>query len=140
MSFLDKFRRPDHTISDMYGGDLAKILIGRRIVNISTDEKLLELDDGTVLHFENTSDCCAWFSAQLRDGNLTTNGITAVRTTDHTKVEGYFDSFANPVCNYTLHILAEDHNIVDLDIEGDPTSGYYCQSINLEIWNAQKAK
>lgn len=62
MSFLDKFRRPDRTISDMYREDLAKILIGRRVVNISTDEKLLELDDGTVMHFEDTSDCCAWFS------------------------------------------------------------------------------
>ncbi|MCT1835461.1 hypothetical protein M3D63_11915 [Kocuria palustris] len=61
-----------------------------------------------------------------------------MRTTDHLadKDRSSYESESD----YTIHILAEDHRIADLDIKGDCTSGYYCHSINLQIWNAQKAK
>lgn len=116
---------PD-TIYDMTAQDLEKVLIGRTVTNIDEDEKTLTLDDGRVLEFRNTWDCCAWFEAELSAGNLTDNAITALKVTDRQEEE-YGDE------DYTIHILAANKKIADLDISGNPTSGYYCHSINLDI-------
>lgn len=113
-------------IWDMGQSDLEKRLIGKRVVEINENNSEMTLDDGTVLVFQDESDCCAWFEAELKAGNLTDNAVTAVRVTDRQENE-YGDE------DYTLHILAADETIADLNITGNPTSGYYCHSITLEI-------
>ena len=35
--------------------------------------------------------------------------------------------------SWSIHILAANKHIADVNITGDATSGYYCHSINLEI-------
>lgn len=119
------------TIMDMSAGDLKKELIGKTVVEIDESENTLTLNDGRKLAFRSTSDCCAWFNANLRSGNLTDNAITAIKVTDRQKEE-YADE------DYTIHILAANNKIADLDINGNPTSGYYCHSINLEIFVPSK--
>ena len=117
---------PD-TVYDMTPEDLERELIGKSIVEIDESGNNLMLNDGTILEFRDTADCCAWFDANLRAGNLTDNAITAIKVTDR---PGEY------VCeDYTIHIFAANKKIADLDINGNPTSGYYCHSINLAIYN-----
>ena len=115
-------------IRDMHWEDLSRALVGKVITDIDPSTNTLTLSDGTALTFEDTSGCCAWFAAELKAGNLTENAVTAIRYTDNAPEAGAYDDE-----NYTLHILAVDHNIADLTITGNPTSGYYCHSINLTI-------
>lgn len=121
---------PDQ-IFDMRVPDLKREIIGKTIIEIDEQENKLTLNDGTILHFKDTSDCCAWFNANLTNGNLTDNAITALRVTSRQEEE-YDDE------DYTIHILAANKNIVDLDITGNPTSGYYCHSINLDIYTPKE--
>ena len=116
---------PD-TIWDMTPQDLERVLIGRTVTSIDERNNTLTLDDGRLLEFKDTNDCCAWFNANLTAGNLTDNAITAIKVTDRQEEE-YGDE------DYTIHILAANKKIADLDINGNPTSGYYCHSINLNI-------
>lgn len=116
---------PD-TIWDMTPQDLERVLIGRTVTSIDERNNTLTLDDGRLLAFEDTNDCCAWFNANLTAGNLTDNAITAIKVTDRHEEE-YGDE------DYTIHILAANKKIADLDINGNPSSGYYCHSINLNI-------
>lgn len=116
---------PD-TIRDMTAQDLERELIGRAVTAIDERNNKLTLDDGRVLEFKDTFDCCAWFNANLTAGNLTDNAITAIKVTDRQEEE-YGDE------DYTIHIFAANKKIADLDINGNPTSGYYCHSIDLDI-------
>lgn len=109
---------------DMDADDLESEIIGKKVVKVDTQDCTITLEDGTLLAFEDASGCCAWFSAELTEGNLTENMVTSVRQVNW--YSGAEDSWA-------LHILAEDHRICDVMIEGDPTSGYYCQSITLNV-------
>lgn len=121
---------PD-TVFDMTAADLERQLIGRTITVIDETENTLTLDDGRKLAFKDTHDCCAWFNANLKAGNLTDNAITAIKVTDRPQEE-YGDE------DYTLHIFAANKKIADLDINGNPTSGYYCHSINLDIYTPKE--
>ena len=123
---------PD-TIYDMTFDDLKKELIGKTVVAIDEGDNALTLDDGRVLKFRDTAECCAWFNGELRAGNLTDNAVTALKVTDRQK-EAYDDE------DYTIHILAANKKIADLDIYGNPTSGYYCHSINLDIYIPKEVK
>lgn len=115
-------------IYDMNEHDLIQELIGKVVTGINPDESTLALSDGTVLTFEDTQECCAWFCAELEAGNLTENAVTAIRYADNApNADAYGDE------NYTLHILAVDHSIADLTITGNPGTGYYCRSIDLKI-------
>lgn len=113
------------TIWDMTPEDLADALIGRVVVEVIEGDNVLVLDDGTCLEFEDTADCCAWFSADLKAGHLSDNAVTAVKVIDDSDDE-YDES-------WTVHILAADDRIADLHVEGTESSGYYCHSINLVV-------
>ena len=117
-----------HTIYDMYPGDLEKEVVGKTITAVDTENGTLTLGNGTVLEFEDTQSCCAWFSAELEAGNLTDNAVTAIEVTDN----GPDDDYSSEP-DYTIHVLAADTKIVDVTITGDATSGYYCHSIILNV-------
>lgn len=114
------------TIYDMTLEDLKKQVIGRVVRKVDQQNGTISLDDGTELEFQDTSGCCAWFNAQLEAGNLVDNAVTDVSLTD-TPGDAY------DVEDYTLHILAADTRICDVHITGNPTSGYYCLSIDLVV-------
>lgn len=111
---------PDYC--DMTDRDLAGEIIGKSIVEINADENTMTLHDGTVLTFHEASECCAWFEAELKEKNLTDNAITHVTTSGE-----YGDE------SWSIHILAANKHIADVNITGDRGTGYYCQSIELEI-------
>lgn len=117
----------DETEYDMTADDLARVIVGKRVVEVDEAKSILTLDDGTTLEFEDVADCCAWFSADLKAGHLTDNAVTALEV-----VENENDDSDVPE-DYSIHILAADTRIADLTITGDPTSGYYCHSITLRV-------
>lgn len=93
----------------------------------------MTLHDGTILTFRDTADCCAWFEAELKERNLTDNAITRVTTTRECG-----DEYGKQ--SWSIHILAADEHIADVNINGYEGSGYYCHSINLEVTNPDKRK
>ena len=114
------------TVWDMSAQDLEDQVLGKRVEFISETDNSIHLDDGTVLRLEDTSSCCAWFNAELKKGNLTDNAITAVEEVPRQPDEEYNES-------WSLNILAADTRLATVDIEGNPTSGYYCHSVNLIV-------
>lgn len=112
---------------DMDLPDLEREIVGKRVIEVDTNDCKIYLEDGTILDFQDESDCCAWFAVQLKKGNLVNNLVTSVKLAD-------WDSRAEEY--WALHILAEDNRICDVLIEGDSTSGYYCRSITLEVTRA----
>ena len=46
-------------VYDISAKDLEEELLGKKIVEISSSE--ITLNDGTVLHLEVTTECCAWY-------------------------------------------------------------------------------
>ena len=107
---------------DMTDQDLAGELIGKRIVEIDADANTMTLHDGTVLTFQDAYNCCAWFEAELKKHNLTDNAITHVTTSGEFGDE-----------SWSIHILAANKHIADVNITGSEGSGLYCHSIDLEI-------
>lgn len=114
------------TINDVTDADLEKLLIGHKIVDVNEDDKTIILDDGTQLTFEEDYDCCAWFDAELKKGNLVDNIVTAVKYEQLEPKKGRPERF-------TLHVLAVNENICDVDIYGDLGSGFYCESVSLTV-------
>lgn len=120
----------EKTIYDMTGDHLEAALVGKSIT--ATSEDSITLSDGTVLHIEDTSDCCAWFTGSVRSIDLSDNIVTGVREDDR---DG--DEWTE---HYTLTILSHTREIAAVDIDGDPTSGYYCHSVDLRIAKEERIK
>lgn len=112
------------TIYDMTDRDLAKQLVGKSIKSIAGST--IELTDGTVLEIEDTSDCCAWFSGDIEAFDFDDNVITAVEHHDAEAEHTYEEA-------WSLHVLSAHKLIAKVNIEGDPTSGYYCHSVDLIV-------
>lgn len=118
-------RRNPNQIRDMDRSDLEKHVLGKRVTEVNTERNTITLDDGTVLEFEGASECCAWFAANLKAGELTDNMVTAVRE-EEAECPDARES-------WSLHILAGDTRLASVDICGDSSNGYYCHSIILNI-------
>ena len=114
----------NETIYDMSDRDLAEQLVGKSIKSIAGST--IELTDGTVLEIEDTSDCCAWFRGDIEAFDFNDNVITAVETHDAEAEDEYTEA-------WSLHVLSAHTLIAKVNIEGDPTSGYYCHSVNLTV-------
>ena len=112
------------TIYDMTGDELAAQLIGKSIKAIAGNT--IELTDGTVLEIQDTSDCCAWFRGDIEAFDFGDNVITAVEDHD----EEAEDEYAHA---WSLHVLSAHKLIAKVNIEGDPSNGYYCHSVNLRV-------
>ena len=118
-------------ISDMTPTDLEKQLVGHYIV--SSDFDSLTLDNGTVLKFEDVSDCCAWFSMDGLTVEEFGTIITAVGTRDGLGEDDEYGEYS-----YTITLLSASKEVGHLNISGDPTSGYYCNSITLNVLGGKK--
>ena len=117
-----------YVIDNMEIDDLKKELLGKTIIEIDEKNSTITLDDGRILQFDNTQECCAWFNAELKTGNLVNNTITNITDTGDPEWK----------TEYTIHVLAEDTRVVDIAITGDHGTGYYCQSIDLIVWPPNK--
>jgi|GEM_PF-4350655 len=118
-----KLLRDEKNIRDVESNDLQLELIGRRIV--STSGETLTLDNGTVLEFEDTADCCAYFNANVEVFDFEDNVITNVRDID-TSTGEYREA-------WSLHVLSKHKLIAKVNIEGNSGSGYYCHSVDLTV-------
>lgn len=115
----------ENTIYDLNYHDLQDELLGKSIAAIAGDT--IELNDGTILTLEDTSDCCAWFSGSLEVIDLSDNAITRVEQHDVETPEDDYDE------HWSLHILSSHKLIAKVNIDGNAQSGYYCHSINLRV-------
>lgn len=98
-------------------------LIGKRIVEITAER--MRLDDGTILIIEDGGDCCAWFAGEFKALSLSDNAITRVEAED--VPENDEDQL------FTIHIYSAHEQLAVVDVQGDPSSGYYGSSINLRV-------
>ena len=105
--------------TDMTDEDLAKELVGKKIVGI--EGNALKLSDGTRLEFEDAADCCAYFNADIEAIDLEDNAITKINHID-TDENGNDEK-------WSLHILSRHKLIAKVNIEGKLGTGYYCHSI-----------
>lgn len=117
---------PDDKLYSVHASDLSPLLVGKSIESIDTHQGTVRLTDGTVLAFDGGGDCCAWFSAYLKEGNLTENVITAVREvgSDSTD-EDYL---------FTIAVFAVNQEVMSVEVTGDEGSGYYGSSFNLRVY------
>ena len=115
----------EQQIYSMTQKDLAEQLVGRTIASIEGNK--ITLSNGTVLEIEDTEDCCAWYEGNLEAFDYKDNIITSVQEVpvDPTR-PGAVDA-------WTLRVLSAHTVIAKINVEGDPTSGYYCHSVNLRI-------
>lgn len=118
--------KPDDELYDVDADALAPLLVGKSIESIDTTQDTVRLTDGTVLAFDEGGGCCAWFSAQLKESNLTENVITAVREVDSgNKDEDYL---------FTIAVFAVNQEVMSVEVTGDEGSGYYGSSFDLRVY------
>ena len=104
---------------------IKEYLVGHMIVSIDEHHSEMTLDNGTVLELIDACECCAWYDAVIGDDIKLKTIITDVDE------EPNDDSDA--VEAYRIVILGEDSRIGTIDVEGDPTSGYYCHSAYFSV-------
>lgn len=116
----------DDNLYSVHKEDLAPLLVGKTIKSVDTLKNIVRLSDGMTLVFEDGGDCCAWFEAQLREGNLTENVITEVRE---------FDS-GNKDYDYlfTIAVYAVNEEVMSVEVTGSEGSGYYGSSFDLNVY------
>lgn len=118
--------QPDDKLYSVHASALSPLLVGKSIESIDTHQDTVRLTDGTVLAFDGGGDCCARFSAQLKESNLTENVITAVREVDSgNKDEDYL---------FTIAVFAVNQEVMSVEVTGDEGSGYYGSSFDLRVY------
>lgn len=125
-------RESNDTYNDMTDQDLRDEVIGKVVVAVNPSERSITLNDGTILGFRDSSDCCAWFEAGVGEGKIVDNAITDITSTDH--VSDYDSECSPSMSDYTLHLLAKSTKVADVHITGDETSGYYVHSIIMDVY------
>lgn len=115
----------EEQVYSMTQKDLAEQLVGRTIVSI--EDNKITLGNGTVLEIENTADCCAWYEGNIAAFDYKNNIITSVQEVPADP------TLPGAVEAWSLRVLSAHTTIANVNIEGDPTSGYYCHSVNLKI-------
>ena len=111
-------------IYDMGKDDLEKEVLGNSIVSI--EDKKITLSNGKVLEIEDTDDCCAWFTGDIKAFDFADNVVTGVEEIKHEGTSSAPESWA-------LRVLSKHKTLAEINIEGDSTSGYYCHSVNLNV-------
>ena len=129
MGIMSRMRANMRTIVNVTERSAAGDIRGRRIVNIDTERKTVTLDNSVVLELEDAADCCAWYEVNIAPSmDFNDNIITGVTCTEFDAN----DAGRRPG-HYALNVLSHDMRIFDVTVDGDPTSGYYCQSFTLNV-------
>ena len=114
----------DYDAPEAYEDDLSDVLVGRRIIDADTRNFTLELDDGTVLEFVSTADCCAFFDPDVLEWiDYDDNVITAVK-----QVETAADND-----DYDILILSASKQIAKLGVVGSEGNGYYVHHVGMRV-------
>lgn len=104
--------------------DAAKDLIGKKLLSIT--DNVLIFEDCTKVQLHSTSGCCAWYEGTFicREENFTDYVVTDVEqesTDDESEDE------------YVIHFLSAHKTLFDMEVVGDPTTGYYVHDVELTI-------
>ena len=119
----------EEKIYDVSELDLAQRMVGKQIVAIDKEHSRIILNDGAVLDFEDTADCCAYFEVSgIHAIDLENNIITAV-----TKSKSTLDDVDLCGDEFDFVVLSEAKEIARVQIDGTASSGDYCLSVNLIV-------
>lgn len=122
---------PDNFCPEIDVDDVREELIGRKIVAVNRDgHSTITLDNGTVLKFDDYSECSAWFTAEIMEGNLVDNAIT--------RVDGAELPNGASMQAFAIHVFAANEKVCAIEIDGENETGYYCSSVNMHVrypWN-----
>lgn len=110
---------------DITEDDLKDLVLGHKIVFVDTERNSLLLDSGVVLTVESVHECCAWFQGIVHEGKVVDNVVTAVNTT--------YPENPSAEEEFTIHIIADSTEVANINVTGDPSSGYYCHSVSLQV-------
>lgn len=110
---------------ELSADSIKEYLVGHMIVSIDEYHGEMTLDNGTVLELIDAHECCAWYDAVIGDDIKLKTIIT--------DVDEEPDDDSDAVEAYRIVILGEDCRIGTIDVTGDPTSGYYCQSAYFSV-------
>ncbi len=108
---------------DAYAEDLGALLVGKSIEKIDLRRNTFLLSDGTEVELMDTSDCCAYFYAEIENIDLADNMVVRCEESDNPDSED----------GWILTIFGAHKKIADVNVDGDAQNGYYCHSINLEV-------
>lgn len=112
--------------TEMNAEEAAELLVGRRIVEATTDS--LILDDGTRLTFEtSTSECCSSIDlVSLRDAAaaLITNA-KVLDNEEETGGEGGYRAW--------IHVITDAGEFTVAEADGDASNGYYLHGFALNV-------
>lgn len=108
--------------------ELTKMLVGRSIVEASTEDAILVLDNGTRLEFDRSnSDCCSYI-------DLTCLRATNSIITDAKFQSKYEDGYEGEGAYKTrLHVLTEAGPVDVAEAEGNASNGYYLSGFALDV-------
>jgi len=104
--------------------DLAKHIVGQRIVDVDTLNDAIVLDNGKTLYLFGADSCCAYSSVLLANIKFIDHVVTAI--VDDYPADVNDDS-------YTLHVMAGLTDVLDIAVEQNNTSGYYMVDVTFTV-------
>ena len=114
-------------IEDVSKRDVAEQFVGKSIVSVDEASQTFELDDGTVLTFEDTSVCCTFFDVEK---------IKLIDTSDNriVKVEQlYLPDEDDYLERFSFVLLTKATTYAQIDVVGTSGNGYYVHSVDLVV-------
>ena len=107
--------------------DVAEQFVGKSIVSVDEASQTFELDDGTVLTFEDTRECCTFFDVEK---------IKLIDTSDNriVKVEQlYLPDEGDYLERFSFVLLTKATTYAQIDVVGASEHGYYVHSVDLVV-------
>jgi hypothetical protein len=106
--------------------EIADLLMGRRIVHVDLDKRLLQLDNGTEIEVEPNEGGCACSAGDYELTHLATveNIITDVRVVNDPSGDDY-NGPSYQHTGYSIFVVADATEINAVQIDGDDGNGYY---------------
>lgn len=121
-------------IEDVDEHDVAKQFVGKSIVSVDEASRTFELDDGTVLTFEDTSDCSKFFDVEkIKLIDTSDNRIVKVERLDLPDGDDYLERFS-------FVLLTKATTYAQIDIMCTSRKGYYVHSVDLVVSKKKECK
>lgn len=116
---------------ELYANNLTDWIVGHTIVDFDKAAGSITLDNGIELELMDVSECCAWYEACFVGDIIPDLLVTRVVSEDRGSTEN------SELDGFRIVILGEHQKICEIDVTGDPTSGYYCTTAEFVVRKRQ---
>lgn len=110
--------------------EITNLLLGHKVVKV--DEKTLQLDDGRILTFIGSADCCQYYN--LTELNGCDNVITRVELLS----DPGGDHYAKYEGEYRIFVYADNVKVNLATFEGTDANGYYGTGYTIKVREIEK--